>query len=59
MNKLVFSLFYSWAQEPFNWLFGIKWTVEFEDGIPVDQKTPYVILCNHQSTLDVMGMMQV
>ena len=41
-----------------NWLFGIRWTVEFEDDQPVDKKIPYIILCNHQSTLDVYGMMQ-
>ena len=42
-----------------NWLLGVKWTVEFEDNKVVDRKVTYVILSNHQSTLDVMGMMQV
>jgi len=43
--------------DPVNKAYGIKWNVTFDK--EVNKKRGHVICCNHQSVLDIIGMMQV
>lgn len=53
-RNTLFSARLSRAWAPF---LGVEWRVEEE--VPVDGKKPYIIVCNHQSSLDTYGMMRV
>jgi 1-acyl-sn-glycerol-3-phosphate acyltransferase len=43
--------------EPLNQLLGIKYNVKGAENI--DKKKAYVVVCNHQSSLDVLAVLQV
>ncbi|KFM68386.1 hypothetical protein X975_04680, partial [Stegodyphus mimosarum] len=38
-------------------IFGLKWEVKNKEYL--DSKEPYILVCNHQSALDISGMMYI
>jgi hypothetical protein len=49
-------LFSAWTSNLWIHILGVKWKVSFDK--PVDTSKAYIVVCNHQSALDVFGMMQ-
>ncbi len=51
------SLLFARVCRVFSYLLGIRWRVEVAE--PVDKTRSYVVMCNHQSSLDTLAMMEV
>eukprot|EP00095_Tigriopus_kingsejongensis_P008402 maker-scaffold9_size846264-snap-gene-5.9 protein:Tk08402 transcript:maker-scaffold9_size846264-snap-gene-5.9-mRNA-1 annotation:"1-acyl-sn-glycerol-3-phosphate acyltransferase alpha" len=49
------QVFTAWTLQPANWLLGVRWNITFKG--THDQTKAHVLVCNHQSALDVMGML--
>ncbi|TRY66921.1 hypothetical protein TCAL_09928 [Tigriopus californicus] len=49
--------FTAWVLKPASWILGVDWHIHFKS--PHDQTKSHMFVCNHQSALDVIGMLQL
>ncbi len=51
--------FSAWMCDLWSYLLGVRWIVEVDGGEVDRAKGPYIVVCNHQSSLDTFAMMKV